>query len=120
MFFVSGDFFDWPYVEKRAEKHQLNMDTEIGVFATNGVYGARFAPHMDCFNWVKRDSYLPQGSQGLKAVTKKKLGYNPVELDPGKQTNNKITFFFVHYSDKDNIISYRRQNEHILVCAEFC
>ena len=29
-----------------------------------------------------RDSYLPQGSQGLKAVTRKKLGYDPLELDP--------------------------------------
>ena len=37
---------------------------------------------MDAFYWVKRDSYLPQGSQGLKAVTKAKLGYDPVEIDP--------------------------------------
>ncbi|CAN0441386.1 unnamed protein product, partial [Ectocarpus sp. 8 AP-2014] len=29
-----------------------------------------------------RDSYLPQGSHGLKAVTKYKLGYDPVEVDP--------------------------------------
>ena len=26
----------------------------------------RFAPHMDCMHWVNRDSYLPQGSRGLK------------------------------------------------------
>ena len=32
--------------------------------------------------WVKRDSYLPVGSQGLKAVAKAKLRYDPVELDP--------------------------------------
>ena len=38
--------------------------------------------HLDAFAWVKRDSYLPQGSQGLKAVTKYKLGYDPVEVDP--------------------------------------
>ena len=38
--------------------------------------------HLDAFYWVKRDSYLPQGSQGLKAVTKCKLGYDPVEVDP--------------------------------------
>lgn len=36
--------------------------------------------------WVKRDSYLPQGSQNLKAVTKAKLGYNPDELDPELMT----------------------------------
>jgi DNA polymerase epsilon subunit 1 len=37
-------------------------------------------------SWVKRDSYLPQGSQGLKAVTTAKLGYNPIELDPELMT----------------------------------
>lgn len=41
--------------------------------------------HFD-FRWVKRDSYLPQGSQGLKAVTVAKLGYNPIELDPELMT----------------------------------
>lgn len=35
-----------------------------------------------CFSWVKRDSYLPVGSQNLKAVAKAKLRYDPVELDP--------------------------------------
>lgn len=37
---------------------------------------------MDCLHWVNRDSYLPQGSRGLKAVTKYKLGFVPVEVDP--------------------------------------
>jgi len=41
---------------------------------------------MDCFRWVKRDSYLPHGSHGLKAVTAVKLGYTPVELDPENMT----------------------------------
>lgn len=41
---------------------------------------------MDAFYWVKRDSYLPMGSQGLKAVTTAKLGYNPIELDPELMT----------------------------------
>jgi len=31
---------------------------------------------------VKRDSYLPVGSQNLKATTRAKLRYDPVELDP--------------------------------------
>lgn len=34
------------------------------------------------FRWVKRDSYLPVGSQNLKAVAKAKLRYDPVEIDP--------------------------------------
>eukprot|EP00962_Isochrysis_galbana_P055846 scaffold27660_cov101-Isochrysis_galbana.AAC.1 len=29
---------------------------------------------MDCIHWVKRDSYLPAGSHGLKAVCRAKLG----------------------------------------------
>lgn len=31
-----------------------------------GECRAKFACHLDCYAWVKRDSYLPQGSQGLK------------------------------------------------------
>lgn len=59
------------------------MEEEIGIYnAPNGEVLGRFAPHLDCFYWVKRDAYLPQGSHGLKAVTKAKLGYDPVELDP--------------------------------------
>ena len=37
---------------------------------------------MDAYRWVKRDSYLPVGSQNLKATTKAKLRYDPIELDP--------------------------------------
>lgn len=45
-------------------------------------YTGRCIVHLDAFRWVQRDSYLPQGNQGLKAVTKYKLGYDPVEVDP--------------------------------------
>ena len=45
-------------------------------------YTGRCLVHLDAFCWVQRDSYLPQGTQGLKAVTKNKLGYDPVEIDP--------------------------------------
>ena len=38
--------------------------------------------HMDAYKWVVRDSYLPVGSQNLKAATKAKLCYDPVELEP--------------------------------------
>lgn len=30
--------------------------------------GCRSAVHMDCLAWVNRDSYLPQGSRGLKVL----------------------------------------------------
>ncbi|CCG82582.1 DNA polymerase [Taphrina deformans PYCC 5710] len=79
----NGDFFDWPFVETRASIHGIDMFQEIG-FKKNSedVYESRYCAHMDAFAWVKRDSYLPQGSQGLKAVTTAKLGYDPIELDP--------------------------------------
>ncbi|XP_025837463.1 DNA polymerase epsilon catalytic subunit A [Agrilus planipennis] len=79
----NGDFFDWPFIEARAAIHELDMKQEIGFFkGRDGVYSSRPAVHMDCICWVKRDSYLPQGSHGLKAVAKAKLRYDPVELDP--------------------------------------
>lgn len=70
----NGDFFDWPFIEARAAVHGLDMCNEIG-FSRNrdGNYLCRTAIHMDCLCWVKRDSYLPVGSQGLKAVAKAKL-----------------------------------------------
>jgi DNA polymerase epsilon subunit 1 len=78
----NGDRFDWPFIEARCEHHGLNMKDEIGIWKDQEEYRGRFAVHIDCFHWVQRDSYLPQGSQGLKAVTKAKLKYNPLELDP--------------------------------------
>ncbi|XP_041968884.1 DNA polymerase epsilon catalytic subunit 1 isoform X2 [Aricia agestis] len=81
----NGDFFDWPFVEARAAILGLDMKQEIGfskITARDGTYACRPAMHMDCLCWVKRDSYLPVGSQGLKAVAKAKLRYDPVELDP--------------------------------------
>ncbi|AMD19555.1 HCL596Wp [Eremothecium sinecaudum] len=83
----NGDFFDWPFVDNRSKIHGLDLFDEIG-FApdSEGEYKSSYCTHMDCYRWVKRDSYLPQGSQGLKAVTQAKLGYNPIELDPELMT----------------------------------
>ncbi|XP_026665327.2 DNA polymerase epsilon catalytic subunit A isoform X2 [Phoenix dactylifera] len=80
----NGDFFDWPFLEKRAAHYGLKMSEEIGFQCDNnqGECRAKFSCHLDCFAWVKRDSYLPQGSHGLKAVTKAKLGYDPLEVNP--------------------------------------
>lgn len=79
----NGDYFDFPFIHARSLFHGMNMRNEIG-FA-QGAEGATLnpkIPHLDCFYWVNRDSYLPQGSRGLKAVTKYKLGYDPIEVDP--------------------------------------
>lgn len=84
----NGDFFDFPFLDARAQVNGIDMFMEIG-FAKDSEdeYKSRTCAHMDCFRWVKRDSYLPQGSQGLKAVTTAKLGYNPIELDPELMTS---------------------------------
>ncbi|KAL2328488.1 hypothetical protein Fmac_021915 [Flemingia macrophylla] len=80
----NGDFFDWPFLEQRATHLGFKMSDELGFKCdkNQGECRARYACHLDCFAWVKRDSYLPQGSQGLKAVTKAKLGYDPLEVNP--------------------------------------
>ncbi|RHY42371.1 hypothetical protein DYB34_012230 [Aphanomyces astaci] len=79
----NGDFFDWPFLETRAQHHGMDLKSEVGISKDrNGEYRGQCAVHLDAYCWVKRDSYLPQGSQGLKAVTKYKLGYDPVEVDP--------------------------------------
>ena len=44
----------------------------------------RYVIHIDCLYWVKSDAFLPQTSHGLKAITKAKLGYNPIEVAPEK------------------------------------
>ena len=83
----NGDFFDFPFLYARAKAHDIDMFLETG-FAKDSEdeFKSRCCAHMDCFRWVKRDSYLPQGSQGLKAVTVAKLGYDPIELDPELMT----------------------------------
>ncbi|KAF2144389.1 uncharacterized protein K452DRAFT_316394 [Aplosporella prunicola CBS 121167] len=83
----NGDFFDWPFVEARASVLGIDMYQEIG-FRKNSedIYQSDHCCHIDAFAWVNRDSYLPQGSRGLKAVTVAKLGYDPDELDPELMT----------------------------------
>ena len=77
----NGDFFDFPFIDTRMKKYGLDMEAEIGIQKqSTEEYGGRFACHLDAFHWVNRDSYLPQGSRGLKAVTKYKLGYDPKEI----------------------------------------
>lgn len=79
----NGDFFDWPFVDARASVNGIDMYREIGWRkGPEDQYCCDYSAHMDCFHWVNRDSYLPQGSRGLKAVTTAKLGYDPDEIDP--------------------------------------
>ena len=64
--------------------------------------------HLDCFAWVKRDSYLPHGSQGLKAVTRAKLGYDPIEIDAEDMLRFAIEdpFYMASYSVSDAVATY--------------
>ncbi|WIA29248.1 hypothetical protein OEZ86_011756 [Tetradesmus obliquus] len=80
----NGDFFDYPFIEARAAVHGLDMAAELGFKCGQGGGEclSKACVHMDCLHWVNRDSYLPQGQRGLKAVTKAKLGYDPVEVAP--------------------------------------
>ncbi|KAJ3733842.1 hypothetical protein DFJ43DRAFT_1131175 [Lentinula guzmanii] len=105
----NGDFFDFPFLDARAKINGIDMYIETG-FAKDSEdeYKSRTCVHMDCFRWVKRDSYLPQGSQGLKAVTASKLGYNPIELDPELMTPYAIEQpqTLAQYSVSDAVATY--------------
>ncbi|KZF24567.1 DNA polymeras-like protein epsilon [Xylona heveae TC161] len=105
----NGDFFDWPFVEARASILGIDMYREIG-FRKNSedIYHSDYCVHMDCFAWVNRDSYLPQGSRGLKAVTVAKLGYDPDELDPELMTiyASERPQTLAEYSVSDAVATY--------------
>ncbi|KAH9822597.1 hypothetical protein DFH28DRAFT_458835 [Melampsora americana] len=105
----NGDSFDFPFVAARASAHGIDMFKETGFrLDSEGDFKSRTCIHMDCFRWVKRDSYLPQGSQGLKAVTVAKLGYNPIELDPELMTPYAIEQpqVLAQYSVSDAVATY--------------
>ncbi|KAI9666717.1 MAG: DNA polymerase epsilon catalytic subunit [Bathelium mastoideum] len=105
----NGDFFDWPFVEARASVQGIDMYQEIG-FRKNSedIYHSDYCAHMDAFAWVNRDSYLPQGSRGLKAVTVAKLGYDPDELDPELMTPyaSERPQTLAEYSVSDAVATY--------------
>ncbi|TPX45049.1 DNA-directed DNA polymerase [Synchytrium endobioticum] len=104
----NGDSFDWPFIQARAQFHGMDMKAEIGFVKKGEQFAAYNASHMDCFCWVQRDSYLPQGSQGLKAVTTAKLGYNPMELDPEDMTRfaSEQPQTLAQYSVSDAVATY--------------
>lgn len=105
----NGDFFDWPFVEARASVNGIDMYQEIGWMKDNDdQYQCNYSVHMDCFAWVNRDSYLPQGSRGLKAVTVAKLGYDPDELDPELMTPyaSERPQTLAEYSVSDAVATY--------------
>ncbi len=123
----NGDFFDWPFLEARAALYGFDLRTELGVervsaggSAGGGAlaeaeYRGRTCVHLDAFSWVKRDSYLPQGSQGLKAVTKYKLGYDPVEVDPEDMVRfaRERAAHMASYSVSDAVATYYLYEKYV-------
>ncbi len=112
----NGDFFDWPFLETRAAKYGLDMKKELGICLSGqatsstggGVYRGRCCVHLDAFHWVKRDSYLPHGAHGLKAVTNYKLGYDPFEVDPEDMVKfaSSSPGTMARYSVSDSVSTY--------------
>jgi len=105
----NGDSFDWPYIDERCKILGVNLEEQCGIFKNAaGEYGSSYCCHMDCFRWVKRDSYLPAGSQGLKAVTSAKLSYDPLELDPEEMTDlaRSDPQTLANYSVSDAVATY--------------
>ena len=112
----NGDFFDWPFVESRANLHNIDMFKAIGFQVTNQkVYESKQCTHMDAYCWVKRDSYLPVGSQGLKAATKAKLRYDPIELDPELMTPmaQEQPQTLANYSVSDAVATYYLYKKYV-------
>jgi len=123
----NGDFFDWPFLEQRCAVYGLDMKYELGIERVggsnsdgsgsnqDGEYRGRCCVHMDAFSWVRRDSYLPQGSQGLKAVTKYKLGYDPVEVDPEDMVRYAIErpVHMASYSVSDAVATYYLYEKYV-------
>ena len=108
----NGDNFDWPYIDKRASHFGLSMKAEIGFGPSAGDNGAYYVSscttHIDAIHWVKRDSYLPAGSHGLKAVCRAKLGYDPLEIDPEQMTRFALEQpqLMSSYSVSDAVATY--------------
>ncbi|KAG9390447.1 DNA polymerase epsilon catalytic subunit A [Carpediemonas membranifera] len=126
----NGDFFDWPYIERRAAVYDLETEPDAPGWleretsirnaftddnrrasekgTSQGEYYGELTPHLDCFKWVQRDSYLPQGSQNLKAVCREKLRYDPHELDPEEMTPlaHSNPFVYAQYSVSDAVATY--------------
>ena len=117
----NGDFFDWPFLEQRCAVYGINLRQKVGVERVNGTdltdgeYRGRACVHLDAFCWVKRDSYLPQGSQGLKAVTRYKLGYDPVEVDPEDMVKyaRERPIHMASYSVSDAVATYYLYEKYV-------
>lgn len=115
----NGDFFDFPYIDARSKLYGMSLFQEIGIEqigeGSSATYRGRLTVHLDAFHWVQRDSYLPQGAQGLKAVTKYKLGYDPVEVDPEDMVRfaQEKPIHMATYSVSDAVATYYLYEKYV-------
>jgi DNA polymerase epsilon subunit 1 len=102
-------------VEARAKLYGLDLYQQTGVCRIQDEYCGRTSVHLDAFHWVQRDSYLPQGAQGLKAVTKYKLGYDPVEVDPEDMLRfaHEKPVHMATYSVSDAVATYYLYEKYV-------
>lgn len=104
----NGDFFDWPFIEARARHHGMDMHAELGFrISKSGECLARGAVHMDCLCWVNRDSYLPQGSRGLKARSARSFpshSNNALHAEPHLRHTDLIVHQVCAFSTLDHIV----------------
>lgn len=104
----NGSLFDFPFVERRTAKYNLSLSNLTGFVGLDDAFSSPFIVHLDCYKWVRRDSYLPMGSQGLKSVAKIKLGYFPDELDPEMMVEcaSRDPHKLASYSVSDAVATY--------------
>nr|AGE96126.1 DNA polymerase epsilon [Encephalitozoon cuniculi] len=104
----NGALFDFPFLEKRMLRYGISLRETAGFVRRDEYYISPFIVHLDCYKWVRRDSYLPAGSQGLKAVTKAKLGYFPDEVDPEDMVGLAVSDpeRMGSYSASDSVATY--------------
>lgn len=94
---------------------ELGIKGSGSTTANDSEYVGRCMVHLDAFCWVKRDSYLPQGNQGLKSVTRCKLGYDPVEIDPEDMLRfaKERPDYMASYSVSDAVATYYLYNLYV-------
>ena len=111
----NGDRFDYPFIETRCSVNNVEFVREMGVNNRSNEYYGSYISHLDCFYWVERDAFLPQGSRGLKAVTRAKLKYEPIELDPEDmvECGQNQTQTLAEYSVSDAVATFFLYMKHI-------
>ncbi|KAL0266116.1 UNVERIFIED_CONTAM: hypothetical protein PYX00_011832 [Menopon gallinae] len=104
----NGSLFDFPFIEKRTARYNLSLSSLTGFVSVDDTFSSPFVVHLDCYKWVRRDSYLPMGSQGLKSVAKIKLGYFPDEIDPERIMEHAVhdPHKLASYSVSDAVATY--------------